>query len=169
MLRLLSFIGLLGMFFPPAAHAQGSTPGQMDSLLSHLIGRWRMTGTVLGRPVVYTLLTTRELEGRFVELHMTDVQQPPAYEARVFIGVDSARAQYVAHWLDNFGAPYSIPHATESAQGDTVHLAFAYADGPFRDTFVYHRVTGTWYFRLESQDSTGAWRLFGAYDVSPQP
>lgn len=140
----------------------------MDSLLTRLVGRWQMTGTVLGAPVRYRLETTRVLQGRFVELHMTDVTQPPGYEARVFIGVDSAGTQYIAHWLDNFGAPYSIPHAIGSAQGDTIRLAFAYADGPFRDTFVYHRTDHTWHFRLESQDSTGTWKLFGEYDVRPR-
>ena len=169
MLRLSFCLVLLGTLVAPAAGAQGSAPARMDSLLSHLVGRWRMTGSVRGTPVTYSLESTRVLQGRFVQLHMTDVQQPPAYEARVFIGVDSAKTQYIAHWLDNFGAAYSIPHATGTAQGDTIRLAFAYADGPFRDTFVYRRATGTWYFRLESQDSAGTWQLFGEYDVRPRP
>jgi hypothetical protein len=163
--RVLSAIGLLGLLGATAVRAQEPTPAHMDSLLGRLVGRWRMTGSVRGQPARYSLLATRELQGRFVQLHMTDLQRPPAYEARVFIGVDSARARYVAHWLDNFGAAYSIPHAEGSAQGDTLHLAFAYAEGPFRDTFVYHRATGTWHFRLERGDSAGAWRLFAEYDV----
>jgi hypothetical protein len=137
----------------------------MDSLLEHLVGRWTMTGAVRGSPVTYTLDAGRVLQGRFVELHMTDVQRPPAYEARVFIGVDSAGPRYLAHWLDNFGAAYSVPPAVGEARGDTVVLTFAYADGPFRDTFSYDRPTDTWHFLLEAGDSTGRWRLFADYAV----
>ncbi len=166
--RLCFVIALACALLARSASAQSGTAASMDSLLGRLVGRWRMTGAVLGTPVVYRLEATRALQGRFVELHMTDVAQPPGYEARVFIGVDSARARYIAHWLDNFGAPYSIPHAIGTAEGDTIRLAFAYADGPFRDIFVYHRAAGTWHFRLESQDSTGTWKLFGKYDLAPR-
>lgn len=169
MRRTLVRIVLAGFLLAPAAHAQAATPAQMDSLLSHLVGHWRMTGTVRGQSATYALRGTRVLQGRFVELQMTDLHRPAEYEARVFVGVDSARAQYIAHWLDNFGAAYSIPHATGTAIGDTLRLMFAYPDGPFRDTFAYRRSTATWHFRLESQDSTGTWRLFAEYDVRPEP
>ena len=148
-----------------AAGAQQRSPAGMDSLLEHLVGRWEMSGTVRGEPATYDLVVTRVLGGRFVELHMTDVHQPPAYEARVFIGVDSARSCYVVHWLDAFGAPYSIPHGVGTATGDTIRFGFAYADGPFRDMFVYAPRTGGWYFRLESGDSIGSWRLFAEYQL----
>jgi hypothetical protein len=137
----------------------------MEALLDHLVGQWRMTGSVRGRPATYTLDATRVLQNRFVELNMVDVSQPPAYEARVFIGVDSANGQYIAHWLDRFGAAYSIPHATGNARGDTLLLNFPYPSGSFRDTFVYDARADSWYFRLEAADSTGGWRLFAEYQV----
>ena len=111
-----------------------------------------MTGSVRGRPATYTLDATRVLQGRFVE-------------ARVFIGVDSVGGRYIAHWLDRFGAAYSIPHGTGDARGDTVLLDFPYPAGAFRDAFVYDRQSDTWHFRLEAADSTGAWRLFAEYQV----
>jgi len=156
---------VIGLDFGRSAPAPTPAPIHMDSLLDALVGNWTMTGTVRGHPVTYALTGERVLQGKFVHLHMIDVQHPPTYEAEVFIGVDSARQEYVAHWLDNFGAPYSIPHATGTAAGDTIHLAYAYADGPFRDIFVYHRDTGRWQFRMEDQDSTHAWRLFATYEV----
>jgi hypothetical protein len=148
----------------PAA-AQAATPASMDSLLGHLVGSWRMAGMVRGHPAMYHLEAARVLQNRFVELHMKDVATPPQYEARVFIGVDSAGARYIVHWLDNFGAAFSIPHAVGQAAGDTIQFTFAYADGPFRDTFVYDRQQDRWHFRLESGDSAGAWRLFADYGV----
>jgi hypothetical protein len=145
--------------------AQSSGPAAMDSLLGHLVGQWQMSGTVRGHPASYTLDATRVLQGSFVELHMVDVNRPPVYEARVFIGVDSAKGQYIAHWLDRFGAAYSVPHATGSARGDSLWLDFPYPSGAFHDTFVYDRRTDAWYFRLEAADSTGGWGLFAEYQV----
>jgi hypothetical protein len=145
--------------------AQTSRPASMEALLERLVGQWRMTGSVRGRPATYTLDAIRVLQSRFVELHMEDVNRPPAYEARVFIGVDSAGGRYIAHWLDRFGAAYSIPHATGDARGDTIVLAFPYPAGAFRDRFVYDRQADTWHFRLEAADSAGGWRLFAEYQV----
>ena len=158
---------VIGLAFGPEGPAPA--PDRMDSLLDLLVGDWTMTGAVRGHPATYTMTGERVLQGKFVELHMTDVHRPPAYEARVFLGVDSARQSYVAHWLDNFGARYSIPHATGTATGDTIRLAFAYADGPFRDTFIYHTDPRGWTFHLEDQDSTGTWRPFADYEVGPAP
>ncbi len=157
--------GLMCVTLATGLGAQTTSPTSMDALLERLVGRWIMTGSVRGKPAQYTLDAARVLQGRFVELHMEDVTRPPTYEARVFIGVDSAGGRYIAHWLDRFGAAYSIPHATGEARGDTVLLTFPYADGAFRDTFVYDRHQDRWYFRLEAADSTKGWRLFAEYQV----
>ena len=163
--RPICLILLLAMAVPQPAKGQSPAPAAMDSLLERMVGRWTMTGTVLGKPVSYTLEASRVLQRRFVELHMTDLAKPPQYEARVFIGVDSAGGQYIAHWLDNTGAAYSIPPATGTASGDTVMLMFPYPDGAFRDTFVYDRHAGTWDFLLEAADSIKGWRTFANYQV----
>jgi hypothetical protein len=133
----------------------------MDGLLQHLVGRRQMTGTVRGRPVMYRR-AARSLRGA---PHGGCDAGPSAYEARVFLGVESAAHRYIAHWLDNFGAGYSIPHAVAEARSDTSRFSLAYADGPFRDIFVYDRRRDTWYFRLESGDSVGRWDLFAEYQV----
>lgn len=158
-----TFICMLALVIRSAAPS--SSPAAMDALLDRLVGRWRMTGSVRGRPVAYDLEVARTLRRRFVELHMTDVQRPPAYEARVFVGVDSLGGRYLAHWLDSTGARHSIPPATGEIEGDTLRLHFDYADGPFRDTFVYDRGADRWRFRLESGDAGGGWQPFADYDV----
>lgn len=163
-LRVISMLCLFPTVYV-SAQTQAPQAEAMDALLEHLVGQWRMTGAVRGQPVTYTLNATRVLQGRFVELHMVDVNEPPAYEARVFIGVDSANSRYIAHWLDRFGAAYSIPHAIGTARGDTLLLTFPYASGPFHDAFVYDRRADAWYFRLEAADSTGSRRLFAEYQV----
>jgi hypothetical protein len=143
---------------PPRSHA--------DSLLERLVGHWTMTGTVRGRPVAYRLDVARVLQRRYVELHMVDVQRPSTYEARVVIGVDTTGNGYIAHWIDNFGASYSIPPATGDAAGDSIRLVFAYPDGPFHDAFVYDRTADRWHFRLDGTDPTGAPKPFAEYQVT---
>jgi hypothetical protein len=165
MIRLRHLASVFSVVLAAEVSAQTSRTAAMEALLEHLVGQWDMTGSVRGQPAKYTLQATRILQRRFVELHMEDVNRPPAYEARVFIGVDSAGGRYIVHWLDRFGAAFSIPHATGDARGDTLVFTFPYSTGAFRDTFVYHRPTDTWYFRLEAADSTGGWRLFAEYDV----
>lgn len=145
--------------------AQGRHRGAADELLERLVGRWRMTGTVHGRPVTYALTARRVLQGRFVELHWEDTHTPPTYEALVFIGVDSAGTQVIAHWLDNFGAEYSIPHATGAVRGDTLLVTFPYPTGAFFDTFTYDRRSDTWHVRLEVADAATGRRLFGEWQV----
>jgi len=163
-LRLVSLAGFLALTPPAPLPAQSTvSPAALDSLLDRFVGRWAMRGTVRGRPASYTLDAARTIRGKFVELHMRDVHVPPAYEARVFIGVDSAGVRYVAHWLDNFGAAYSIPPATGTARGDTLELDFPYPDGAFHDTFIYQRPSDAWTMRLESADGAGGWKLFAEY------
>jgi hypothetical protein len=137
------------------------------ALLDRLVGRWRMAGHVRGKSVIYRLEAARTLGGRFVELHMTDVATPPGYEARVFLGHDPKTGQVIAHWLDGFGAAFSVPHGVGAIRGDTVRFEIPYADGPFRDTFVYRRKDGAWTFTLEAGDGAGNWKPFGEYLVTP--
>ena len=147
-----------------AASAQSSS-AEKDSLLQLLVGDWSMTGDVRGKPVEYRMDARRTLNGRYVEMHMIDVARPPAYEARVFLGVDPNQNRYIVHWLDSSGAAYSIPHGLGTANGDTIRFEFRYADGPFRDQFAFDRRSHEWRFRLESGDSTGVWRSFADYRV----
>jgi hypothetical protein len=158
-LRLVAALGLLASPLGAQAPAQDG-----DALLERLVGDWRMVGQVRGEPATYALTARRTLQGRFVELHMVDVSTPPQYEARVFVGVDSA-GRVVAHWMDSFGAAFSIPHGEGRIAGDTVRFEIPYADGPFRDTFILDRRTGRWRFVLEAGDGKGGWSLFAEYDV----
>jgi len=105
--------------------------------------------------------------GSFVELHMTDTATPSGYEARVFLGHDPKTGRLIAHWLDRFGAGFSIPHGAGAIRGDTLRFDIPYQDGPFRDTFVYRRGDGTWQFRLEAGDGAGGWKPFAEYQVTP--
>jgi hypothetical protein len=140
-----------------------------DRLLDRLVGDWRMVGQVRGKPVTYTLAARRVLDGRYVELHMTDVNRPAQYEARVFVGADTAPGRVLVHWLDSFGAAHSVPHASGAVDGDTLRFEFAYRSGPFRDTFVYDSAAQRWSFLLEAGDGQGGWQRFADYVAQREP
>jgi hypothetical protein len=182
--RLVLLGGALVPLAASAARAQGAsslassssgkaietaTPAAAEALLDWLVGTWQMVGHVRGKPDTYALAACRVLGGRYVELHMTDVQRPPQYEARVFIRADTTPARVFVHWIDSFGAAFSVPHATGAVMGDTLRFEFGYSSGPFRDTFVYDRKAGRWTFRLEAGDGRGVWRPFADYKVRPEP
>lgn len=143
-----------------------SMPIGSDSLLDRMIGTWTMVGTVRGKPARYSLTGVRVLQRKYVELHMTDLADAPAYEARVIIGQADKPGTYIAHWIDNLGAEFSVPPATGTLRGDTLFLDFPYPSGAFHDTFAYDRQSDRWTFRLEAAIGTGRWTLFAAYEVA---
>jgi len=157
------FTGIVGS--PADLRAQSAQQPATRSLLDELVGDWRMVGQVRGHPVTYDLVTRRILNGRFVELHMTDAGRPSQYEARVFIGEDTAARGVLVHWLDNTGAAYSVPHGKGMISADSVQFDIPYSDVTFRDTFVFSRANGTWTFRLEASDGRGGWKPFAAYEL----
>jgi hypothetical protein len=134
-------------------------------LLQQLDGNWTMSGDVRGKPVTYTLEAKPSLLGAFTELRMQDVQVPAKYAANVYIGYDQTTKAVIVHWMDSFGAKYSIPHGTGALDGNTLQFTFPYEGGRFRDTFTFDPDTGHWTFVLESQQSDGSWKHFARYDV----
>jgi hypothetical protein len=147
--------------------AQPSQSLTTTGLLDELVGDWRMVGQVRGQPATYDVQARRILNGRFVELHLKDVARPAQYEALVLIGEDTLAKRVLVHWLDSFGAAFSIPHGEGAISGDTVRFEIPYRDAPFRDTFVFRRSDGSWIFRLEASDRRGGWKLFAEYEVRP--
>lgn len=85
-MRILNKRGLAILLPLLAGLAQAAPAVSGPALLTDLEGRWTMRGDVRGKPVTYTMEARPTLQGKFVELHMRDVQLPAQYEARVFIG-----------------------------------------------------------------------------------
>lgn len=134
--------------------------------LRELDGHWIMSGDVMGKPVTYRMTAGPTLHGNFTEMHMDDVQRPSQYEARVFIGYDPKGDRVIVHWMDSFGAAYSIPHGNGSIDGNTIAFTFPYPGGPFRDTLTYQPDLKTWTLVIESSTAGGSWQHFARYDIS---
>lgn len=136
-----------------------------NAYLDALRGDWDMTGALLGKPVKYHARGQRVLNGGFLLLHMIDAADPPTYEADLFLGYDPHADDYIGHWLDRFGAAGARVVASGKRQGKTLVIQFPYAEGPFKDTFVYDPTTDTWSLLIESQKPGGEWANFARYTL----
>ena len=158
---------LLSLFVAASAPSQppDDAPFQ-DDLLDRLAGDWTMTGHVMGDSVRHDAEARWVLRHQFLHLQMTDVNQPPAYAAHVYIGYDSTAHRYVAHWLDTTGGEASTTIGVGHRDGDTLRFRFDYPDAPFRTTFV-HRADGTRRLRMRSKNESDDWQPFAAYTMRP--
>ncbi len=139
---------------------------ERPAIISQLDGKWRMTGDVMGKPVTYAMEARPVLQGAFTEIHMKDVQVPPEYEARVFIGYDSDSKTVIAHWMDSFGARYSIPHGSGTITENSIRFVIPYQGGSFRDSFSYDQGKGIWKLQIEAEQPDGSWKHFAHYDIT---
>jgi hypothetical protein len=137
-----------------------------EAYLNALQGSWVMSGTLRGKPVTYSVSGERVLSGAWLRLHMLDASQPPMYRADVFLGYDATTRDYVAHWLDQFGAAGARVVAIGRRQGERLVLMFPYAEGAFRDTFTRDAKDDAWTVLLESQNAHGAWSTFASYELT---
>jgi len=170
--RLSGYLRSVGVALLSAGYLSGSPAvycadaADDNSFLDGLQGSWVMSGTLGGKPVRYRADGQRVLQGGFIELHMIDVASPPRYEADVFIGFDPKAHDYIAHWLDRFGAAGARVVAQGKRVGEQLVITFPYADGPFRDTFTWQPSTKSWTLLLESQAADGGWSTFASYTLT---
>jgi len=97
---------------------------------------------------------------------MIDLAAPPGYEADVYIGYDAKAHDFVAHWMDRFGAAGSRVVAQGERQGEKLVLTFPYSEGAFRDTFTWFAASDSWTLLLEAQGANGAWSTFASYTLT---
>jgi len=157
---------LLGAAVASRAHADSASDRDDNAYLDKLQGRWDMAGTLGGKAVHYHASGERVLKGGFLRLHMIDAEPTPTYEADVFIGFDAQRHDFIAHWLDRFGAAGARVVASGRRDGQNLVVIFPYASGAFRDTFTFMPDTGAWSLLLESQKPDGTWSTFAAYTLT---
>jgi len=149
-----------------AAPGQPQTKSADEAYLDALQGNWTMTGMLRGKPVSYRAEGRRVLQDGFLRLRMIDVQSPPQYEAEVFIGYDAKANDFIAHWLDRFGAAGARVVGRGERKGQQLVIVFPYAEGAFRDTFTWDPASRSWSLLLETQSVQGTWSTFAAYTLS---
>ncbi len=142
-----------------------------DPLLDHLVGSWRLSGTVQGEPVEQALEARWVLNHQFLRLDYTGLGEPPAgeprYEATVLVGHDNLSERYVAHWVDVFGGRMSTTLGYGTRQDRSITFRFEYPSGPFDNTFTWHPDENRWRFNLRSRAGSGEWLQFAELEASP--
>jgi len=139
--------------------------GAHDPYLQQLTGRWDMTGTLLGKPLHQRGEGSWLLKDGWLCFTIIDAQVPPAYQAAVYIGFDPKAGDYVAHWLDQFGAAGARVVGTGHRDGRRLVLEFPYREGAFRDTFSMEPDGERGTLLLESQEADGHWSTFASYQL----
>lgn len=164
---LLTVVSLLTCFglFAASSAAQQPLDGRErifhDELLDNLVGEWKITRKFKTRTAENNAKVEWVLNHQFLLIKMRDVNNPPQYEANIYIGYDNASDRYVAHWIDFFGGRFSETLGYGTRSGNTIiKFVFEYPDGPFHNTFTWNKDKKSWTFLMEQKDSTGNWTLF---------
>jgi hypothetical protein len=168
LLRLKSIPGALLLAVALAAAAQNAPPAApvKDAFLGQLAGNWDMNGTLRGKPVRYHAVGRWLLNDSWLCLTMMDVARPPAYQASVYFGFDAQAGDYIAHWLDQFGAAGARVVGTGKREGGKLVLLFPYAEGAFRDTLSLATDGRTGTLLIESRSKDGSWSTFASYTLT---
>lgn len=134
-----------------------------DERLHSLAGEWEMAGFVMDSPVEYRAKGKWVLNHQFLQFTMRDVNNPPQYEANVYIGYDSSKTHYIVHWLDIFGGEYSKTLGFGEVHSDTIQFVLNYPDKPFRDIIIIDEQQNIGQFLIEYEVSDGKWKKFASY------
>jgi len=159
------FALLLAGFAPPAIAA---APPARDPFLDTLAGHWLFTGTIHGKHVEYVGLGRWALGGGWLRLNLLDAGKPPAYEADIYLGYDPAAGDYVAHWLDRFGAAGARVVAAGHREGRRLTLDFPYESSAFRDTLTLAADGTSGTLLIQSKGADGNWSTFASYEFKRQ-
>jgi hypothetical protein len=154
----------LALLLPAALRA--APAAAPDAFLAQLAGEWQLTGAVQGKAVRYRATGSWLLAGGWLCLALIDAAQPPGYQARVYLGFDPKADDYIAHWLDQFGAAGARVVGSGRRAGRTLVLNFPYADGAFRDTLTLSADGASGTLLLESAAHDGHWRTFASYRLT---
>ncbi len=169
-LRLIAFLGLFAQGIGASAVesiVDGPKARFDDDLIADLVGPCALTRQIRGREVKNSVRSEWVLNHQFMQIHMKDVADPPAYEALALIGYSHADQRYVAHWCATYGGKFSAM-GVGIRSGNSIEFRFDYPDGPFFNTFSWRPEEKRWVMRLETQEANGTRRLF-ALDTLRRP
>ncbi len=138
-----------------------------DTLLDKLNGNWMAVGTVASDKVVYSFSNKWVLNHQFLELSFADTAAKPEYSAHVYIGFDCEKHQYIVHWIDNFGGPFSETLGYGTQKGQSIELLFKYPMGTLINTFSYDQQNKQWTSHAVTRDESSNWIAFGHLVLKP--
>ena len=145
-----------------AGFVQGASAA--DLMLERLAGHWRVVGEVQGQAVVYRAEGRFVLRGGFLELSMVDTADPSTYEASVFISHSEKNNDYIAHWLDIFGADGARVVGFGHVENGALIIEFPYAEANFRNRYEFAPDGKSFTLKIDSTTDGKTWDDFAYYD-----
>ena len=160
---------LFSTFSAPAFGQAPRAPVFKDDLLDNLVGEWKLVRKMQGRTSEHVVKADWVLNHQFLRVQMRHVENPPAYEATVFIGWDQMQERYIVHWLDVFGGRSSQTLGHGTRNGNILKFMFAYPEHPFVNTFTYNPESKTWNFVMQQKNDDKSWSVFAEDNLSRIP
>ena len=140
----------------PITAVTAQQPVFYDPLLDHLVGQWRMEGTIAGQHSVHDVTAEWVLGHQYMRVHEVsrerDASGAPVYEATVFIGWDQKSSEYSCVWLDVYGGISPTSFAKAKRNGDEIPFIFGDSESATHTTFVYLPKTDSWEWRIDNED-----------------
>src|SRR5690348_15683043 len=145
------FLAIAGLL----AHAQ--QPTFRDPLLDHLAGKWILQGTIQDKPATHDISAEWVLGHQYLRIHEVDRAKnaggEPAYQADVYVGWDQKLGQYACVWLDTYGSVSRVSIGNAKRGGDQIPFTFRDKDSIFHTTFSFDAKSGTWEWRMDSEEN----------------
>jgi hypothetical protein len=140
-----------------------------DALLDHMVGNWKLAGTVMGHAAEHTVGVEWALNHQFLRIHEKDNMPASTdrvpYEAMIMVGYDNTSERYVAHWNDVFGGRFSETLGYGTRAGDEIRFVFEYPDGPFHTTFRWNPESHQWKWHMQQRNKSGQWTEFADFTL----
>ena len=139
----------------PAVSAPASASPHAHEMLSNLVGRWVLTGTIAGQSVVHDVEGTWTLQNTYVRLDEVSREREadgrPSYEATIFVGWLEGPRHYTCIWLDNTEVASGEVTCTAADAPDAIPFQFRDAQGALMiaTTFTYHPADDSWDWRID--------------------
>jgi hypothetical protein len=153
-----------------AACAPGPQSTFNDNLLDKLAGKWKLTGSMMGRQLLQECAGEWVFHHKFLRLDCHETRNPPLlavrYESAMYIGCSSTSQQYVAILVDIFGAGDNVGLGRRT--GNTLQFTWTYPDGAFDNNFTWNAKSGIWTSFLRQKNQSGKWDSWGQKTLRPQ-
>ena len=144
-----------------------------DNLVEELVGKWKVTGKIVGKRIEQYCQADWVLNHQFLRVHFIDAASKAhrdrrdatvlkaEYEAMVFVGYDNMSERYVVHWLDVFGGRFSetLGFAMRTKR-NSIRFVFEGPSGPLHNTFTWNPRGRIWSILIEQKDENGRWTVF---------
>jgi len=144
-----------------------------DSILNGLVGKWKVTGKIVGKRIEQFCEAHWVLNHQFLRVHFIDAASKARrdrrgatnlraeYEAMVFVGYDNMSERYVVHWLDVFGGRFSetLGFGTRTKR-NSIRFVFESPSGPLHNTFTWNPRSRIWSILIKQKDENGRWTVF---------